>query len=359
MVACVAIVAGGTGGHVFPALSSARVFLRRGMKVIFFTDSRGFSYLADERSFPIVLYRTIPYQSFWSLGRVAFFFLFSCLRACYALLRHRIDYVVAFGGYTALPFVAMGFLLRRRLIAHEQNVILGFVNRWMLPFVDVLALGFSCTQGIKPRYQHKTHYVGTPLRFAWRHPVVRPAGRDDKLRLLVLGGSQGAASFADIVPHAFEGLDDALRRRFVVVQQCRSGQESLLLARYASLGIQAEVAPFFHAIDKRLESSDMVVSRAGASMLSELLVVGRAAVLIPYPHARLNHQYANARAVVERGFGWLVEESTKSGNELQRLLASVVATPELLSQRAVLRDDVAGRHNAAEHLADVTLMRST
>ncbi|MBC6445097.1 MAG: UDP-N-acetylglucosamine--N-acetylmuramyl-(pentapeptide) pyrophosphoryl-undecaprenol N-acetylglucosamine transferase [Alphaproteobacteria bacterium GM202ARS2] len=321
----IGLVAGGTGGHVFPALACARCFLQRGAQVVFFTDGRAARYLDKDATMPIRQVIAARYTKVWLLPMMAVSFAVSCVQVGVLLLRYRVRHLVTFGGYVSLPFLLVGWLLRCRLIAHEQNAVLGRVNRWMLPYIDKLGLGFVPVRGVASKHKKKTVHTGTPVRPSIVRGVKRQNTKRQSgaLHILVLGGSQGASVFAEMVPQAIAQLTSPMREKVRLVQQCRAGQEEELKARYGQLGVLAEVRAFFKDIDARLMWSDVVICRAGASMISELLVVGRPAIFVPYPHAMNDHQRINAAAVVAEGFGWSINEGEHAALAIRDILAGL------------------------------------
>ena len=338
----IGLVAGGTGGHVFPALACARCLLERGAEVVFFTDSRTARYREADLAMPVRQVITARYTKMWRAPMMVVSFVLSCVQACLLLLRYRVRSLVTFGGYVSLPFLLAGWLFRCRLVAHEQNAVVGRVNRWMLPWVDRLALGFVPVRGVTNKHEKKTVHTGTPVRRTIVRAAKRRTSKDSKntlhpLHILVLGGSQGAGVFAEMVPQAIAGLNPQARQRIRVVQQCRPGQEQAIEARYKTLGVPVDVGTFFADIDARLLWSDVVICRAGASMISELLVVGRPAIFVPYPYAMNDHQRANAAAVLSQGFGWSIDEGHSAVPALRAILEGVLPSVLQAHVRAAQR----------------------
>ncbi|MFP4127056.1 MAG: glycosyltransferase, partial [Alphaproteobacteria bacterium] len=238
-------------------------------------------------------------------------------------------------------------LLGVPLVLHEQNAVLGRAHRLLLRFADRVATSFPETRGVPAG--KASDLVGNPVRAAFHHVAAPPPHAG--VQLLVVGGSQGARVFADILPAAIGRLAPATRARLTVVQQCRPEDLERVERAYAELGVAAELAAFFDDMPARLAAADLVVSRAGASAVAEILLVGRASVLVPYPHAADDHQRANARALDAAGAAVAVDPAEATAERLAAVLDELVGdAPRLAGMAAAARG--LARADAAERLAD-------
>ena len=353
----VALAAGGTGGHMFPAQALARELLNRGSKVALITDRRGIGFGADlpevrtERINAGALAGGSLVKKLSSVGRLAIGY----LQARGSLRRLKADTVVGFGGYASVPTVMAGAHRGLRVVLHEQNAVLGRANRLLAPRADAIASSFAEVEGLKDEDRGKVVFTGNPVRPAiaalGEAPFPRPES-ESTLRLLVIGGSQGAEVFNTVVPAAVEALPEALRRRLAISQQVRGPAIDKVRSVYEAAGVTANLAGFFEDMPERLRGAQMVIGRAGASTIAELAAAGRPAVLVPYPYAADDHQTANARAFAATGGGWIMPQAELTAGDLSELLARVLADPSALQDAAAAAYGF-GRAGAAGRLADL------
>ncbi len=326
----VLIAAGGTGGHMFPAQALAEALLRKGWRVKLSTDERGARYTGG---FPhVVQVEQVKSATFARGGLRAklgapFKILGGILAAAGQMLRERPDVVVGFGGYPTIPALGAAWLLRRPSLIHEQNGVLGRVNRIFAPRVRAVACGVWPTDlptGVAGEF------VGNPVRAAIAKrdgaPYIPPG--DYPLSLVVVGGSQGARILSDVVPQAVALLPKDLRAKIRVAHQARSEDLDRVRKTYDDFGIAAEVEPFFVDIPNRFADAQLVISRAGASSVADLSVIGRPAILVPYAAATADHQTANARGLVEAGAAVLIPESRMEPQTLADHITAILQQPD-------------------------------
>jgi UDP-N-acetylglucosamine--N-acetylmuramyl-(pentapeptide) pyrophosphoryl-undecaprenol N-acetylglucosamine transferase len=254
-------------------------------------------------------------------------------------LLHRIDpdAVVGFGGYPSVPTMLAATRLGYPTAIHEQNAVLGRANRFLAKRVRLIATGFAHTAALRDADRSRAVHTGNPVRPAIRavaDTAYRPPMPGMLLELLILGGSQGARIFADIVPPALAALSPDLRNRVRVGLQARPEDCERAAAQLRDAGIAGEVSSFFTDVPDRLARAQLAICRSGASTVSELAAAGRPALLVPYPHATDDHQMANARAVADAGAGWVVPQSPFSAPMLANLLAERLADPNGLALAA-------------------------
>jgi UDP-N-acetylglucosamine--N-acetylmuramyl-(pentapeptide) pyrophosphoryl-undecaprenol N-acetylglucosamine transferase len=349
-------MAGGTGGHLFPAMALAQVLKRRGHEIHLMTDHRVGAY-GDE--FPADQVHIVP--SATPSVRNPIQFLVAGLTivlgigvAWVKLLGIRPDAVVAFGGYPAYPPFVAASLIGLPGVLHEQNAVLGRSNRALAKRALVLALTFAKTLKSEP-FADKSLLVGNPVRDRVRTVAdtpYPPLGPTDHLRLLVTGGSQGARVFADLVPPAITGLPAELRARLRISQQCRPEDLDRVAEAYRQAKTNVELAPFFDDLPERIAQSHLVICRSGASTVTELTVIGRPAILVPLPGSIDADQRNNALFVEAAGGGWVAEQATLSPLSLGTRLASLLGEPETLQKAAAAAKSL-GQPEAVERLADI------
>ena len=348
------IAAGGTGGHMFPAQALAEVMLRRGWRVKLSTDARGARYVGG---FPhSVEIEEVSSATFARGGvvnklLVPFHVLGGVFGATLRMMRQKPDVVVGFGGYPTIPALAAAWVLRRPRMIHEQNGVLGRVNQIFSKKVDVVACGTWPTT--LPDGVEGVH-VGNPVRAA----VLERAGAgyippgDYPMSILVIGGSQGARALSDLVPPAIAELPTEILRNIRVSHQARDEDGERVTNFYAEHGIDADVQPFFRDVPRRMSEAQLVISRAGASSVADISVIGRPAILIPYPHAASDHQTANARGLSEAGAAVVIQEAELSVEMLSEQIAGILNNPQQALQMTQVALSVA-MPDAPTTLADM------
>jgi UDP-N-acetylglucosamine--N-acetylmuramyl-(pentapeptide) pyrophosphoryl-undecaprenol N-acetylglucosamine transferase len=355
----IAIAAGGTGGHLFPAEALAAELVARGQRIALFTDARSSAFespaFGSAERF-VLAGEGLSGRGPWRAARGAVKLAAGTATARGLLKRIGAAAVVGFGGYPSIPpsLAALSLGSRRpRLVLHEQNAVLGRANRFMAARADALALSHASTTRVPDGA--RVTVTGNPVRPA----VAALAGEayppaDGALRLLVIGGSLGARIFADLIPAAIAELPADLRARLVIAQQCRAEDLERARAGYAGTGIPVELSPFFPDIAGRLAQAHLVIARAGASTVAELACAGRPSLLVPLPGAIDDHQSANARALAEAGAAEVLPQAAITPPSLAHLLAVTLSDPARLTTMAGAAATLA-RPAAARELADLVL----
>ncbi len=358
MTGPILLAAGGTGGHLFPAEALARVLLARGLAVELVTDTRALAYTGG---FPAQAIHAVPAAtptngSPLSKALAALTLARGTLKARSLMARVAPAAVVGFGGYPTVPPMLAASLRGLPVILHEQNAVIGRANAFLARRATAIATGFPTLGRASAAVAAKVTHTGNPVRptvlEAAKLPY--PAVDGGRLRLLVTGGSQGARVMSDVVPLAIARLDRSAKDRLLVVQQARGEDEVRVRAAYAEAKVEAEVAPFFADLPARIANAHLVIARAGASTVSELAVIGRPSILVPFPHALDQDQAANARILEEAGAARVVKQTSFDAAWLAGELARVLADPSALAVSAA-KARGAGLPDAAERLADLVL----
>ncbi|MEA2756012.1 MAG: UDP-N-acetylglucosamine--N-acetylmuramyl-(pentapeptide) pyrophosphoryl-undecaprenol [Aliidongia sp.] len=350
----VVLAAGGTGGHLFPAEALARALMARGRPVALVTDRRA-------QDFPVEgvpTYR-VPAGRFRAgiVGKVgALIEIGRGALAARSLLR-RLDpgAVVGFGGYPSVPTMLAACWLRLPSLIHEQNAVLGRANLMLSGRVRRIATGFETVRGLASDDRCKIVETGNPVRpaiLALRNQSYDPPEPGGPIRLLVIGGSQGARILSRIVPEALKALPRALQARLQVAQQVRTEDADSCRAAYASSGITVETKRFFEDLPERLGTAHLVITRSGGSTVAELTTAGRPAILVPFAAALADEQTANARVLVERGAAWLLAETDFTAGALSAQLERILNHPAALARAAAAARRL-GQPEAAQRLADL------
>lgn len=350
------LAAGGTGGHLIPAYALARELIARGHHVALLTDERGAKIpgIFDKEQVhilppgrvsggPIAMLRGVKGIL---AGRAMALRLFETFQP---------TAVVGFGGYPALPTLLAALSYDIPTIIHEQNAVLGRVNRFTAGRVNAIATAYKQVERLKPKHAAKVHLVGNPVRdevLALRGENFPPLLAEGVFRVLVTGGSQGARVLSEVVPDGLAMLPLALRRRLQVVQQCRPEDIEEVRAKYAEHNIPAELATYMEDLPAKLGWSHLFIGRAGASTIAELTVAGRPAILIPLPIATDDHQTANAREMVKAGGARAIRQDRFTPVELAKQIQKMALEPDTL-ENAALAAHKCGYPNAARDLADL------
>lgn len=352
----VVIAAGGTGGHLFPAAAFAEEMRVRGWRVVLMTDARGRRYAEH---FPAERIEDVAAAS-PSLHP------FKAIPAALKIWRGigeakqrfrelRPSLVAGFGGYPSFPALTAARAHKVPIIIHEQNSVLGRVNRALATSAVIVASGFERLDRLPTQAADRKRVVGNPVRLpilevrAQAYPEPPAGGR---LNLLVIGGSQGARLFGEVIPVALTLLPEALRARVDVVQQAREEQVADVQRVYAEAGVRAEVSPFFSDMGAKLAAANLVIARAGASTVTELQVAGRPAILVPFAAAADDHQTANAAGLTSVGAADVLTEAQFTPDALAALLERRLSDPHGLSVRAAAAR-AAAKPDAARTLADL------
>ncbi|NNH80735.1 undecaprenyldiphospho-muramoylpentapeptide beta-N-acetylglucosaminyltransferase [Rhizobium laguerreae] len=351
----VLLAAGGTGGHVFPAEALAFKLKERGYSVHLVTDSRAERYAGK---FPAEEIHVVPSATIGSKNPIAvarsLWTLWSGMRAAKKLIqRLQPVIVVGFGGYPTVPPLLAATRLGVPSMIHEQNAVMGRANKALATRVQAIAGGFLPEGGAA--FPDKTVATGNPVRpaiIAAAEVPYMPSHAGEVFNLVVFGGSQGAQYFSKTLPTAISLLDDALRVRLRITQQVRPEDMEMVSGCVAKLEMDADIAPFFTDMAERLARAHLVICRSGASTVSEISVIGRPAILVPYPHALDHDQAANAAALAAAGGAKVIAQSELSPEKIAAILTAVMNDPEKLAHMAAAAK-LAGKPDAANLLADM------
>ncbi len=326
---CALVMAGGTGGHIFPGLALAEALRAKGWRVHWLgvpgsmeerlVPPRGFAFEA-------VQFSGVRGKGLTTLVQLPGRLLRAFWQSWQAVRRVQPDVVIGLGGYVTFPGGLMGVLAGKPLVLHEQNSVAGMANK-------VLARVATRIFSAYPHALPKAEWVGNPLRAEFLQqpaPAQRFAGRTGPLKLLVLGGSLGAQGLNDVVPQALALMPADQRPQ--VLHQSGSLHIEALRALYARLGVQGQLTPFIDGTAQAMADADLLVCRAGASTVTEIAAVGAAAVFVPFPHAVDDHQTHNARFLVEAGAAVLVQQRDLTPESLQEIIIKSERT--MLMQQA-------------------------
>ena len=340
---------------MFPAQALAEELARRGWRIVLATDERGALY-ADK--FPAEHRIPLSAATFRSgdvMGMIS-----AGVNIARGVMQARTAFkvldpavVVGFGGYPSLPALLAAVTTKRPTVIHEQNAVLGRVNRFLADKVDAVACAFPTLEKAKARVRARVHVVGNPVRPEIRAlydlPYEAPTG---EIRVLVTGGSQGARLLSELTPEAIANLPEGLRMKLSIQQQTRRENLEGAIKAYKNAVVPAEIAPFFRDMAGRLSRAHLVIGRAGASTCCELAVAGRPSILIPLKIAADDHQRFNAKLLADAGGAEVAEEDVLTLQLFTKALTTLLSDPARLTRMAAAARSVAVP-DAAEHLADL------
>ena len=314
------IMAGGTGGHIFPGLAVAQALREQGWRVHWLGAPNSMeARLVPPQGFQLetIDFGGVRGKGLKTLALLPLRLLKAFWQALAVVRRVKPDVLVGFGGYITFPGGMMGVLAGKKLVLHEQNSVAGAANKVLAGVADRVFEAF-------PDALKKAQWVGNPLREAFLRqpdPVQRFEGRSGPLKVLVVGGSLGAKALNDVVPQALALIPQAHRPS--VVHQSGAKQIDALRANYEAAGVDAELTPFIEDTAQAFADADVVICRAGASTVTEIAAVGAAAIYVPFPHAVDDHQTSNARFLVDAGGGWLLQQDALNPQKLAEMLQNM------------------------------------
>lgn len=350
------LAAGGTGGHMVPAAALAAELAKRGHKVALVSDDRGVRFPGlfdgiETHVLPAGRLGGGPLGYLRAAGRI----MAGRSMALRLFKDLRPAAVIGFGGYPALPTLLAAFRAGVPTVIHEQNAVLGRVNRFVAGRVSAIATSYDEVERMKPRWARKTHLIGNPVReavLALRdrpYPIVDEEGI---FRVLVTGGSQGATVLSKVVPDGLALLPVHFRRRLQVTHQARIEDIDAVRAKYQAHGIPADVSTYITDMPEALAWAHIVIARAGASTIAELTAAGRPAILVPLPSATDDHQTANAREITNAGGARTISQRAFNATELAKQIQKLGLDAKAL-ENAAARARSVGRPHAASDLADL------
>ena len=329
----IAITAGGTGGHIFPALAVAKLLIQDGFFVLFYTDKKFFNYIEKEdilfRSGMIkIIQLKAKNAPRWKqvLMIVRDFF------SCYEILTKKVSICIGFGGFVSFTPMLFGIASFKKTIIHEQNAVIGKTNKILLPFVQKCLLSFKNTDGIGI-FKKKCIFTGNPIReeikklvYNYDNPSVNYRAFykiDDNINLTITGGSQACDAFDILIPQAITMLPSSITNKLHVTHQCKAINVDMIESFYTNAGISHDVRPFFHNIGEVFRASHLVVSRAGSTTIAEISALGVPSILIPLPTSANNHQFYNAKFLRDNNATILLEQNSLTKESLSQLLMNL------------------------------------
>ncbi len=351
----IVLAAGGTGGHLFPALALAEEFENADIDVHLITDLRCKKYLpAKQQIKPHIFDFHLKMTglankviSLWRLSNV-------CIKTLLLIGRLKPDIIIGFGGYTSFPSLLAAMVLRIPFIVQEQNCFLGKSNRLFAKSARIIALSYKETSNVSIYDNRKVVITGDLVRSSIRNLPIKNTFDNEEFRLFIFGGSQGAKVFSQIIPEAItELLKLNPGLKIHITQQVSQDDQKELSTIYYQLGIKYLLSPFFHNMAEIYSETDLVISRSGASTVAELANVGIPAIFIPFPYAMEDHQYFNAMAIENSKAGWCFRQEDVTTHILAQKIYELVANRTMLKEAS--KNLLNRKNNGAKYLADTVL----
>ena len=321
---------GGTGGHINPAISlyEELVITDPNLDINFFCDRRGQEYLQELIN--INIKRIVSSSPFRADINSKLFFIFylsiGLVQSIYHLIRFRPNLIICFGGYTTIPTAIAAYLLKIPVIIHEQNAVMGRANRIISNFARLILLSFENTENINVKQKEKTVFSGLPLR----DRITNYTSCEDKdlnsISILVLGGSQGAKIFTDLIPDSLCYLPKEIRNRLKIYQNCISEDEVLLKKKYREIGLKFDIRSYFSNIGTIMASADIIISRAGANTIFEICSVGKPSILVPLQNSIDDDQFKNAKFFYDKGACLIFNEAKSNPKMMSDMIINLISS---------------------------------
>lgn len=349
------LTAGGTGGHVYPAEALAEELEKRNYALMLITDNRGKDNykgkLGQIPNYAVLSGGIVGKSKLFKIKSLAKTFL-GIMQATWLLWRKKPLCVVGFGGYASFPASVAAILTGTPLVLHEQNSVMSRTNRLLCKYAEFVAQSFK---NVKYAPDSKKNVLcGMPVRAAIVEAAKLPypkINKETKLQILVLGGSQGAKIFGEVIPQTIKELGSGFASNIKIYQQCRKGEEENILSAYNEIPADITVSHFFDNMAELYSSSHIIITRSGASSISEIAVVGLPSILVPLPSAADDHQTSNAKELSDAGAGIVIHQSEFNSAKLKDIILEWSSNPDKLQDMSNAAKKV-GINNAANRFAD-------
>jgi len=331
------IATGGTGGHIFPALSLCKHLKSKGFSCFVLADKRFLNFQEKiPKNLQYKIISTAPLTGnilkiLVSLVKIVI----GVTTATFIILKKKPKMIISFGGYPSFPTMLAAVLLRKPLLIHEQNSVVGRANQHFIRWADIISVPFQNIKGLERISKSKIHVSGNPVDRSISkigesdYPDI---SKDGKVNLLVLGGSQGARILSRVIPCAIKKLKPSIRSRLHIVQQCRKEDITGVENAYKSLSVECTISSFFVDVDQKLKDAHLIIARSGASTVSELIAAGRPAILVPIAISNENHQFLNAKVLSDNNAAWILEEREFNDENLSKKLTYLLSNPSSLKE---------------------------
>lgn len=325
------LAAGGTGGHLSPALAIAAIMSNKGNKVILYTDQRCKNYLPKESVYEIIIQKN--YRISKNPIKLGMFFLSLAKNTCLIVKKiysEKVDIVISFGGYSSFSANLSSIITFKKLIIHEQNSVLGRQNKFFLKFAKYIAYSFPDTKKLEKISSNKKVNTGIPVRSNFVNKAITSSKlpKNNKFTILVMGGSQGASFLGENIAKIFSTIDKGILSHLRIIHQVRKEHLNQVIKIYEESEIDSEVKTYFSDINTKFSDTDLIISRAGAATISEVIFAKKPSILIPYPTAKDNHQYYNAKYLGDNNAAIIFQEKGFIEEKLKAEILKFIQDPE-------------------------------
>ena len=346
------LATGGTGGHIFPALALKATLEKHGFNVKVTADSKFSKFHPFDSDHIFIPSANFSNKKLSALCSSLFTIAKGLLKSLWLIYKYKPDIVIGFGGYASFPTMLAAIKFNKEIILHEANTVIGKVNKILLCRARYITTGFKEIHGIQEKYRDKIIYTGNPIRTEiLTASSKKSTASKDKLSILIIGGSQGAKIFSKLIPDAIINLPKTLKDKLYIYQQAKTEDIAPIQKKYAKEGIDCEIKAFFSDMNKKFSNSNLVIARAGASTISELIAFNLPAIFIPYPSAADNHQYYNAKAIMDIGGAWIVDETPNSHVQLLKIIKSIDKDHAILNKYSTALKPL--HQNASENIVQI------
>lgn len=348
------LATGGTGGHIFPALALKKSLDLEGFKTIITADGKFAKFHKFDKQHILIPSANFSDKSILKIAKSLLVLSLGLLKSLWVMFKFKPEIVIGFGGYASYPIVLAAIIFRKKIILHEANTVIGKVNRILLSKAEFLSTGFKTIHGVKTEHQNKVIYTGNPIRQEIILNSKKKKDTSDNLKILIIGGSQGAKIFSKIIPDAIVNLPNEVKDKLFVYQQAKEEDITAIEQRYLREGIDCEIKSFFDDIHDKFKQVDLVIARSGASTISELIEFSLPAIYIPYPTAADNHQYHNAKELENIKAAWVVKEDGNAAANVLQILKKITQDASILTSHSNSLDNL--KQSACENI--IKLIRS-
>lgn len=326
------LVCGGTGGHIFPAVALADEMKNQSIAYGFSTDPRGLEFLNKTEHKIDMISNIKRFSHIWGKIVYPLSMGFELLKCLIHLTLNRPAAVIGFGGYPSVPCVLAAQILRIPTIIHEGNALLGKANRFLAKYAKTVCLSFKDTKHAL-KWVHKSKYTGMPIRSSVLELEHFNKQAQEKINIVVVGGSQGAKIFGEVIPKAIALLDKKMQSQLHIFHQARKNQIDEITEFYKTLQCSAVVLPFLNPIADYYKKADLVISRSGASTVAELCVAKLPALLIPFAASEEGDQTVNAHQLSINDAAWVFPEYEVTPDKIMHILQTIIERPDILNEK--------------------------
>lgn len=350
------VIAGGTGGHLFPAIATIEEFAKRGIDCSLLTDDRCVKYLKDQENLDYYVIKSPRGEGILGKIKYPMLLFFAFIKSMILIVRFKPKLLIGFGGYVSYPTLLLARAMGIKYMLREQNCFLGRVNRLFSSKAQKLCLAFKDTINIPKKYpEDKIMVTGNPVRESIKKIITKKSKDKKFFRILVTGGSQGARFLSEALPEAINLVVKQFPKiKFEIIQQARPEDIDTIKAAYNDLKIDATISDFFYNMPSLLADTDLLIGRAGASTIAEVIATSIPSILIPYPYAAEKHQHYNAEMIEKNGGGFMIDRDDATPLAISDKMVSLIGDTKKLESA---KNSLKKLQNDSAHIIVDTAMK--